>query len=91
MVRVFPAKVLLDRHMSRFPEAPSSGPCPFCGVVAEVPHESQEGCIAALHAEIGRMRGILSHLRPAGVPPALATDEDRPAAIRISLSKTRLL
>ena len=30
--------------------------CPFCGVATDVPHETQEGCIQALHAEIARMR-----------------------------------
>jgi hypothetical protein len=39
--------------------------CPFCGVAIDVPHDSQEGCIEALHAEITRMRGILAHLTPA--------------------------
>lgn len=38
--------------------------CPFCGVVTDVPHETQEGCIEALHVEIARMRTILGHLRP---------------------------
>jgi hypothetical protein len=37
--------------------------CPFCGVATEVPHETQEGCIEALHEEIGRMRAILQHVR----------------------------
>jgi coproporphyrinogen III oxidase-like Fe-S oxidoreductase len=38
--------------------------CPFCGVSTAVPHETQQGCIDALHVEIARMRGILDHLRP---------------------------
>jgi hypothetical protein len=38
--------------------------CPFCGVSTVVPHETQQGCIDALHDEIARMRGILDHLRP---------------------------
>jgi hypothetical protein len=38
-------------------------PCPFCGVVADVPHETQEGCIQALHTEIARMREILEQVR----------------------------
>ncbi len=38
--------------------------CPFCGVAADVPHETQEVCIEALHVEIARMRGVLDHLRP---------------------------
>jgi hypothetical protein len=59
--------------------------CPFCGVATDVNHESQEGCIAALHQEIGRMRVILASLKPTGVP-ALAPEEDhRPAAIRLTL------
>jgi hypothetical protein len=54
-------------------------------VTVGVPHESQEGCIAALHVEIRRVRGILAHLRPAGVLPVDETD-DRPAAtIRLTL------
>ncbi|HET9265628.1 MAG TPA: hypothetical protein VFO14_21435 [Vicinamibacterales bacterium] len=40
-------------------------PCPFCGVVADVPHETQEGCIQALHAEIARMRERLEQVRDA--------------------------
>jgi hypothetical protein len=40
--------------------------CPFCGVVADVPHERQEECIEALHVEIARVRGILDHVRPLG-------------------------
>jgi hypothetical protein len=48
--------------------------CPFCGVSADVPHESQEGCIQALHAEIARMRQILEHVRDPKV--SLTEDED---------------
>jgi hypothetical protein len=48
------------------PFPPGAGSCPFCGVVTDVPHETQEGCIEALHVEIARMRGILDHLRPLG-------------------------
>jgi hypothetical protein len=42
--------------------------CPFCGVAAETPHETQEQCIDALHAEIARMRAILGLVQPAEVP-----------------------
>jgi hypothetical protein len=38
--------------------------CPFCGVATEVPHETQEGCIAALHTEIVRMRDVLGNMGP---------------------------
>lgn len=48
--------------------------CPFCGVATDVPHETQEGCIAALHAEIARMREILESVKD---PWLLPTDEDR--------------
>jgi hypothetical protein len=36
--------------------------CPFCGVGADLPHETQEACIAALHAEIARMRQVVDRL-----------------------------
>ena len=42
--------------------------CPFCGVITEIPHETQEGCIEALHAEIARMRNVLSHVHSTQVP-----------------------
>jgi hypothetical protein len=42
--------------------------CPFCGVVTETPHESQQGCLAALAAEITRMRAVLDHVQSAKVP-----------------------
>jgi hypothetical protein len=41
--------------------------CPFCGVATDVPHETQEGCIEALQAEIDRMRGILRHVKGPGL------------------------
>jgi hypothetical protein len=63
----------------------SSHACPFCGVIAGGPHETQEGCIAALHDEIGRMRGILANLRPAGVRTADEPEDQSPAAIRLAL------
>ena len=66
---------------------PPPGGCPFCGVPSLVPHESQEGCIAALHAEIGRMRGILATLKPAGVAEYVTDTDHPPAAVRLSLSK----
>jgi len=42
--------------------------CPFCGVATEAPHETQEGCIQALHAEIARMRTVLGQVQSAQVP-----------------------
>jgi hypothetical protein len=71
--------------MSALPKTPQPTPCPFCGVIASVPHETQEGCIAALHSEIGRVRGILAHLRPAGVLPVDESEDQPPAAIRLTL------
>ena len=72
--------------MSALPKVPApQGPCPFCGVIADVPHETQEGCIAALHTEIGRMRGILANLRPTGVRPLDEPADQPPAAIRLAL------
>jgi hypothetical protein len=63
-----------------------AGACPFCGVAAPVPHETQAACIAALHSEIGRMRDILATLKPAGADPlAEAPDDAAPASIRLSI------
>jgi len=73
--------------MSGLPKVPPAArSCPFCGVATEVPHETQSGCIAALHTEIDRMRDILATLRPAGVQLA-AEDPTRsvPAAVRLVL------
>ncbi len=53
--------------MRRSPDA-----CPFCGLVADVPHETQQGCIDALHAEIARVRELLDSVtppEPLRVPP----------------------
>ena len=71
--------------MSGKPRVPGAGACPFCGVAAQVPHETQAGCIAALHSEIDRMRDILATLRPAGAEPAKGQDDLPPAVIRLSL------
>jgi hypothetical protein len=57
--------------------------CPYCGVSADVAHETQEACIEALHAEITRVREILQHVRSVAVPgPADLDDRDarHPAA-----------
>ena len=72
--------------MSAYPNVPPASPCPFCGVVAGVPHETQEGCIAALNTEIAQMRGLLAHLKPAGAAVAVdEQDETHPAAVRLAL------
>ena len=42
--------------------------CPFCGGVTDIPHESQEACIAALQAEIARTREIVQRVRTAAEP-----------------------
>ena len=63
----------------------SPGACPFCGVAATVPHETQAGCIAALHSEIGRMRDILAALRPAGADPLGGSHDPPPEPIRVLL------
>jgi hypothetical protein len=51
--------------------------CPFCGLAAETPHETQEACIEALQAEISRVREIVQKLKEPEEPSA------RPA-LRIS-------
>jgi hypothetical protein len=72
--------------MSALPKVPPANPCPFCGVAAGAPHETQEGCIAALNTEIAQMRGLLASLKPAGAAVAEdEQDETQPAAIRLAL------
>jgi hypothetical protein len=51
--------------------------CPFCGIVSDVPHETQEGCIAALQAEIARMRDILQYVKGPGLVSQPGEDRDR--------------
>ena len=36
--------------------------CPFCGTGTDLPHETQEACIAALHSEISRIRQVVDRL-----------------------------
>lgn len=43
--------------------------CPFCGIVVETPHETQQGCIDALQGEIARVRGILDSSQLPGDAP----------------------
>jgi hypothetical protein len=72
--------------MSGKTKMPAAGACPFCGVATPVPHETQAGCIAALQSEIGRVRGILAALKPAGADPLGEAPEDAaPASIRLSI------
>lgn len=37
--------------------------CPFCGASTDLPHESQEACIAALQEEIARTRQIVERVK----------------------------
>lgn len=46
--------------------------CPFCGVVSESAHDSQEACIHALQSEIDRMRRALAPFAPAQAPGSTA-------------------
>lgn len=50
--------------------------CPFCGMATDVPHESQQGCIAALNAEIARTRQILENVTEPLRAPLIAEDEE---------------
>ena len=55
--------------------------CPFCGVATDVPHESQEGCIEALNAEIARMRTLIDLSRPADERRPARDREDEPESV----------
>ena len=54
--------------------------CPFCGVVSESPHDSQEACIVALQSEIESTRRVLIQVgegtMPAGTQRAHANTRD---------------
>jgi hypothetical protein len=50
--------------------------CPFCGIASDVPHETQEGCIRALQAEITRTRQVLESVTEPLRPPKITIDED---------------
>ena len=50
--------------------------CPFCGIMTETPHENQLGCLAALAAEIARLRSVLEHSEPAAVPGPVAVPDE---------------
>ena len=43
--------------------------CPFCGVVGESAHDSQEACIRALQSEIDQTRQVLTQVAEAGTAP----------------------
>ena len=72
-----PARSILPTIMTGPPQAPPHvRTCPFCGLVTDMPHEAQEACIAALQAEVSRMRALLDQLKPAGAPPTLSADSN---------------
>jgi uncharacterized Zn finger protein (UPF0148 family) len=50
--------------------------CPFCGITSKMPHETQEGCIRALQAEITRTRQVLESITEPLRPPKITIDED---------------
>jgi hypothetical protein len=58
--------------------------CPFCGVSTDVAHDSQEGCIEALRAEILRVRDVLQRVRPLDDPGTgyRPEDQEEPAVER---------
>jgi hypothetical protein len=47
--------------------------CPFCGVLSDVPHETEQACIKALNGEISRVRTLLERIGPQ-VKPGIATE-----------------
>jgi hypothetical protein len=55
----------------------ADAPCPFCGLVTGVPHETQQGCIDALHVEIARVREVLEIVQPTGTSQPKEADDRR--------------
>lgn len=52
--------------------------CPFCGVVTDAPHETQEACIGALQTEIARTREILEKVTDPSAARSNHEDKPRP-------------
>ncbi|HJR59775.1 MAG TPA: hypothetical protein VJ813_10265 [Vicinamibacterales bacterium] len=42
--------------------------CPFCGLVTDAPHKTQEACIGALQTEIAQTRDILGKVNESPAP-----------------------
>jgi hypothetical protein len=53
--------------------------CPFCGLGTDLPHETQQACIAALHAEIARMRQVVDRLNVLSDVPLSGNGPNAPA------------
>ena len=51
--------------------------CPFCGVVSEGPHETQQACIDALQSEIARTRQVLQNVTEPLPAASIAEEKDR--------------
>jgi hypothetical protein len=51
--------------------------CPFCGVVTDVRHDTQQACIDALQSEIDLTRRLLERTTETAAAPSLQDDEDR--------------
>lgn len=54
--------------------------CPFCGLATAVPHETQEGCIEALQAEVNRTRRVLENVTEPLPAPAIAQEDESQTA-----------
>lgn len=50
--------------------------CPFCGIVSDRRHETQEACIGALQTEIVRTRLVLERVTEPLRPATITIDED---------------
>ena len=50
--------------------------CPFCGVVSDGPHESQQACITALQSEIDQTRRVLDHVTEPLPSASIAEEQD---------------
>ena len=51
--------------------------CPFCGVVTDARHDTQQACIDALQSEIAITRRLLDRTTESKQPPSFKEDEDR--------------
>jgi uncharacterized protein (DUF1499 family) len=50
--------------------------CPFCGVVSDTPHETQQACISALQSEIEQTRKVLENVTESLPAASIAEEQD---------------
>lgn len=56
--------------------------CPFCGASTNLPHESEQACIAALHEEIACTRAMVARVKAHAADAVLRDERSEEALIK---------